>query len=148
MCMCMHGSGREWLTSQLTRCRHLSFVRFTASPTPTPFVLLDRKALGSLFCVTDLILESRKLPGERTEGQVQGRKLRLKGSQSCSKGPGHSGPSLASLASCPAFLSELALTSSYIVRFLNFATPFLTFRTLHLLFIPSVWTRSFPPIPL
>ena len=93
MTVCVHArSWREWLTSQLTSCQHLSFVCLTASPPPPPFVLLDRKAPGSLFSFTDLILESLKLPGGMTEGQVQLRQLRLKGSPSCFKSPGHQVP--------------------------------------------------------
>lgn len=83
LCVCdtsvhMTHSWREWLTSQLTSCGHASFVCLMASP-PNPLSLSWTVSLWApCLLLTDLILESLKLPGEMTEWQVQVRKLRLK----------------------------------------------------------------------
>lgn len=68
------GSGLPDRSPVVDTC-HLSALQ---PPHPPPFALLDSKALGSLSSLTDLTLESFKVPGDMTEWQVQGRKLRLK----------------------------------------------------------------------
>lgn len=142
---CAH-SWTEWFISQHTHC-HTPHFSALWPPTTTPFCSLGCESSELPILSYTLDLGLLKLPREVTDCQVQVRKSRLKEVSHFAKTQGVQDLAWHYEPLIPLFLPPLPSPPSYIVRLLNFAMFFLTFRTLYLLFIPFVWTQRFPFIP-